>query len=46
MEAAERARSSGATNGSRADTGAAVDAPETDANLAAGALTANLQSQC
>ncbi len=39
MEAAERARPSGATNGARADADASVDAPETDANLAAGALT-------
>ncbi len=44
MEAAERARSSGATNGSRADVDAGVDAPETDANLAAGALVVCLQS--
>lgn len=39
MEAAERARSSGATNGTRAEADAAVNAPETDANVAAGAQT-------
>ena len=39
MEAAERAKSSGATNGARTDADTTVDAPETDANHAAGALT-------